>query len=433
MENKYAGPLKLLIVLGLVLITNGGCTKETGAKQEVIPTPVYVVEAKRQTLSKELYYTGVVQPEEMQKLSFKTAGLADEIHVDIGDIIQEGEKLITMDVSDFQLGLKAARANYDGATALYDKAIKGALKEDIEQLKLNVVKAREAYELAEKTYMQVQVLKEKGAVSGFDEDQAKTQRDVAKATYDQALTALQQGQNGARKEDLNAAKSQQNAAKVDVDRYEKMIKEATLYAPFEGKVMEILYENNEMIPAGYPAILVRNHQQIVNIGVAGKTKRYLVEGMEVRIIIEGESLKGRITSISDIPNETTRLYDIQITREKGDLPIGSVVEVKIPVETKEGIWIPIQYIKIDDSEYVYIAKGGKAEKKRLKMIASIKDQVLVEGIEEGDQIIIKGHRYLESGDPIKPVMQKVQEETKTEQVQVIKEKREQVPEGGVVP
>lgn len=387
-----------LLILGMSLLV--GCGEVYSMEDTMKTTPVKVEKIINQTMSKELYYTGIIKVAQMQKLAFKNAGIAESISVKAGEEIKEGQLLISQDISDFSLGLRAAQASYQGAKAQYNKALNGASSEEVTRASLNVKKAEEGYFLAKQSYEQVAVLLEKGAVSKFEADQAKVQMEVQKATYEQAQTGLQQAKNGARKEDISAAGSQKDGAKVNVERYEKMIDEATLYAPFDGYVMDVFYEKNELIPAGYPAIIVRNKDIIGSIGVPEKEINQIEIGKILKVSSGQHEVEGHIIKIADIPDTTTMLYNVEISVNTDSFKVGSVVEVKVPVEERRGIWIPIQFLKIDTGEFVYVAEEGRAIKKYLTIEGAVGDYVLVTGIQEGDEIIIKGDGNINDQDPI---------------------------------
>lgn len=391
--NKY------IVSALVVLIAFTGCTRVESGVDE-LAAPVEIEEAKVSSMSKELYYTGVVSPGEMRNLGFKTPGIIDSIPVHVGDEVTIGQDLAHLDTSDIEFGQRAARATYDAANAQYLKAVNGASNEDLQQASLNVQKAKEGYDLAKTTYDQVTVLYEKGAVSKSDFDQAKTQMEVQKATYEQAKSVYKQAQNGARQEDIMALQAQKDAASVDVERYSKMISDSVITSPFNGYVVEILFDPNEMIDAGYPAVVVRNDEIIVSIGISQKDINLLSLGKEVKVTSNNKEAVGQIAKIADVPDQTTMLYNVEIALDEMPFKVGSIVEVKIPMETNEGIWIPIQYIKIDSSEYVYVASEDRVERKGINILKNINDYALVEGLVEGDAIIIKGDKNVEEGDLI---------------------------------
>ncbi|MCA9299337.1 MAG: hypothetical protein KDA28_09735 [Phycisphaerales bacterium] len=69
---------------------------------------------------------------------------------------------------------------------------------------------------------------------------------------------------------------------------------------------------------------------------------------------------------------------------------------------EQSIAIPQDWVvtRIDNSG-VYVNVDGKAEWRDVTLGAFVKDQVVVsEGLSEGDQIVITGHRGLAPGDPL---------------------------------
>ncbi|WP_105618403.1 HlyD family secretion protein [Vallitalea okinawensis] len=391
---------KLLVSMLLLTLIITGCTEVNSVVNEDMPNPVEIEEAKVSSMSKELYYTGVVNVGQVQKLAFKTGGIIEEIPVEVGDKVIFEQKLAVLDTSDIEFGLRAAEATLKAAMAQYNKAVNGTTGEEIQQASLNVDKAKEAFELTEQTYNQVAALYEKGAVSKYDLDQVKTQMEVDQATYEQALSVLQQANDGARQEDIMALQAQVEAATVDVERYQKMIDDSIVYSPFEGYVVEVLFDENEIIDAGYPVVVVRDEEIIVQIGASQKDINELFLGKEINVVANQQTVKGTIGKIADVPDETTKLYKVEIELEGQPFKVGSIVEVTIPIETSEGVWIPIQYIKIDSEEYVYIVEEEQVKRKSITIENNINDYALVTGIDEGDLIIVKGDKNVEEDDHV---------------------------------
>lgn len=397
---------KLWILIGAILICGAlvsGCTKsETKVATKPI-TPVKVEEIKESIKTEELYYTGIIVPGEMRNLGFKTPGIIEDIFVAVGDVITENQPLAKLDTSDIEFGLRAAISTYNGASAQYSKALNGASTEEIQQVNLNETKAKEAYELAKITYSQIEALYEEGAVSKSDYQQAKTQMEVHKATYEQALSAVKQAEKGARSEDIKALKSQKNLAQVDVDRYEKMLEDTVIVSPFSGYVVTVLFDSSEMTDAGYPVVVVRNNEIIANIGVSAKDINTLSIGQIVRVISGDKEYIGNIKKIGDAPDQTTLLYTVEIGIDTQELKVGSIVEVKIPSNETHGIWIPLQYIRVDSTDYVYVIEENLAFKKPIRILDTLNDYALVEGLKEGQQMVVVGYKQISGGDTVRIV------------------------------
>lgn len=392
--NRLCLPLIFAILLFSV-----ACEKNSNLPQESIK-PVKVMEISEEKATTLLKYTGTVIPRKTKNIAFKSPGEIKAIYVQKGDFIEKGQILAELDKTDLEFALRAAEAQLAAAQAQYDKAVKGALPRDLENVKLNVQKAQNAYDFTRLTYDKIKQLHEAGGISDNELEQAKLELDIRKAELAQAIKVKEQVEDGAREEDKASLLSQVKAAETDVAHKRNMLKETSLIADTDGYVVEILNETGEMVGAGYPVIVLRDTELAVQIGVSEAILVSFHLGMEAYVEANSLEVIGKIDKIAQIPDERTRTYLVEISLPENSFPIGSITKVEIPMGEELGIWIPINTIIANDQDYVFIVKDGLATKTPV-IIENIRgSQAKVSGISSGEQLVIEGIAKLKDRDKV---------------------------------
>jgi RND family efflux transporter MFP subunit len=345
--------MKIFIaVTVLVFFALVSCTEER-AVAEVEVKPVGTSIATSVTKAIHARNIGTVISSDIKKLGFKIPGKIENIGVKRGDRIKRGTLLARLETKELNFALDAAQNT--------------------------LRKAEDYYNETASFYSRIKGLYDMEAVPQSDHDKAKLAMDVAKSDLENA--------------------------RVDVEYKRNMLKDAVLTADIDGFVIEVLNKRGEIVPAGYPVVVIRNESMIVRTGVPVKDLRNIRIGTETSIEIDGSFFEGKVTNIAQIPDERSRTYavevDIHDSRNKKELFLGSIAKVDFNIGEKKGIWVPVFSLLTDGTDYVYTFKNGIALRKNIKTGHVSGEFVLVEGLSEGDKVVIEGMKDINDGDRIK--------------------------------
>jgi multidrug efflux pump subunit AcrA (membrane-fusion protein) len=389
-----------LMMIFILLWTAGCSVKSSELTMEDKRKPVRVLTVQEEKRSIDLEYTGIVGVEELKKLAFKSGGKIKKLFVKPGDKIEVGQALIQLDTTDLEYAISGARGQMDAAKAQYDKAITGAAPEELRQIEANVKKAQDSYNFAKDNYEKLQVLLQEGAISQNDLDKVKLEFDIRESDLKTAKEIEKQAKNGARVEDKTAAKGQWGQAQADYNYKMSLLKDATIESDSSGYVVDVLYEEGELIASGYPVLVIRNDNQIVKVGLSSKDFEKVTIGAKAKIRTDGRILEGEVTNIGQTPDSQTRTYPIEIALTEKTLPLGSVVKINLIIGEESGVWIPITAIMANGEDYAYVIKDEKASRRKITLGAINGNYVKVQGIENNDQVVIEGMQRLKDQDQI---------------------------------
>ena len=232
MKNKRNFFVISGIVVGLVILTIAGW---------ILLKPI------------PLTIQGEVEAKEI-KVASKLPGRIAQILVREGDVVKKGDTLILLDSPEIRAKMAQAQAAQRAAGAQRDKANSGARRQDVEAAFNMWQKAKAGSELADKTYQRVKNLFNDGVVPLQKLDEAEASMRAAKTTEVAAKAQYSMAEEGARKEDKNAASAIWEQASGVVSEVGSYLAETIIKAPSDGEVITIISENGELVGTGFPII-----------------------------------------------------------------------------------------------------------------------------------------------------------------------------------
>ena len=188
------------------------------------------------------------------KVASKIPGRIDTIAVKRGQQVTKGDFLFSISSPEIDAKLLQVTALRNAAQAQSLKAQNGAQAEDISAAYNLYVKAEAAARLYEKTFTRVDNLYKDGVVSEQKRDEAETQSKAGRETANAAKSQWEKAVKGARFEDKRSAQELVNQAEGGIKEVEAYLAETQVKAQASGEVANIISEQGELVPTGYPVI-----------------------------------------------------------------------------------------------------------------------------------------------------------------------------------
>ena len=358
--------MKKIFILFLIVLTGFsiGCKEENIVIEEVYES-VRVREAKEETYLDIMHYVGQIGTELFKK-SFKTGGKIEGVYIKEGDYIKKGDLLVSLEIEDFKLGEDASKATYEAAKLDYEKA------------KTSVVFLRDQKNKLEKLFNE-------GAVSKQSLDEIEMQLDVQENVYIQAQKLVNQAYTG--------LKFDQNT-----------LENTKLVSDIDGYIVSLLVNQGEMIGSGYPAVIMRKEEQRAEVFMSAEDLSLIKIGMDCEVKINDKNYKAKVKQIDEIPDEQTRTYKVLIDVVdkilEDEYYIGALCDVDFILGEEKGIWIEMNYIKNDGSDYVYIVEDGLARRRDIKIDNFYENKMKITGVNIGEKIITEGSDNLIEGQKV---------------------------------
>ena len=190
------------------------------------------------------------------RASSKLAGRIDSLFVAEGDWVRTGELLYTISTPELDAKLRQVEALEVAAAALNREVERGARKEQIVAIENMWQKALVGQSLAEKSYIRVKNLYEKGVVPRQQYDEALANYEAMTATANSAKAEYELVIEGATREQREAAAAKMREAQAAVAEVNSYLDDARVYTPITGRVSSIIAEPGELVSAGYPVVVI---------------------------------------------------------------------------------------------------------------------------------------------------------------------------------
>jgi RND family efflux transporter MFP subunit len=237
------------------------------------------------------------------------------------------------------------------------------------------------------------------------------QRDQAGAAYELAkndLARVEAMGDLASEAQRDGARTQVATAKANLRLAQLNVSRSVVSAPFAGTVTQIDLEVGEVVsPTAPVARLVRLDPAFVTVAVADRDISVLREGMEVSVSVDAVPgvISGTIRSIDKAADLQTRAFQVEVelpNPEQRLLP-GMIASVSLSAEVDEGAVILPQdwLVTTMDGIGVFVVEEGVARWRPVEAGTLVHDQIVIRsGLENGETVVINGHRSLADGDTL---------------------------------
>jgi len=396
------------------LVCFSGCGKtEEKVVEADTAVNVTVYEVKPTEVDNIVTYTGEIKALEETTVSAKASGAAQHVNVEIGDYVEVGTVLLSIDSSDYILQYNQAKAAYNSAVAAYNSTTNGSMQQSTSQLKAAVDGAQLEYDNAKTNYERMKTLFDMGAISQIEFDGAKTRLDSAELNLNTAKNNYDLTTNVLASETKASAQAAVDSAKAALDIAQNMLNNTTVTAPISGYVSAKNINRGQMVAAGSPLFTIKNTAIVdAEINVTESMISHVKVGTKATVSVKSaqtEGLEGAVSVVNPVKNPQTGMYTVKVHINNTDnvLKEGMFADVTLVTEEMEdAIAIPSEAIMQDGEElYVYIAKNGTADKSVVTtgIVGDSLTQIL-SGVNDGDAVVVSGKEYIsEKNNQIKIV------------------------------
>lgn len=338
------------MVLSLVLLTLViSCSCSQGGKEADAATenrmPVETAKVGEGDITQYLVLSGKTEPQNSTVVMPKIVGAEKlvSLQVKTGDKVQAGQVIAVLEQSSVAIQLNTSQLAYDDALKNYEKN---------------------------------KTLYEMGA--------------IAQNAFEQLETAYKQAENNLKVQQLN---------------YDNTI----IKAPFKGIVADTSAEVGDLVSGQTKiATIVKVDKLEIKTSINESLVKKIASGDKVKVMIpaEGEQIyQGTIEEISPTMDEMLKAYPliIRIDNSEGALKAGMYAQVELITDLHEKtLQVPTRAVlKRDGVASVFVLQEGKAVKKEVLTSLSNDDKTeILEGLEAGDEIVIKGNEDLVDGDAV---------------------------------
>ncbi len=370
-----------------------GCSKISEPKRDgKVERPVSIVRGETflvqpQIWPKKVRVQGSLVADEVASIGAKVAGRVTQVHVDLGDSIELGSPMVTIDDSQFKLLVSQAEAQLQQGRAAV------GLREGDSLEKLNpenaapVREARAIWEEAEQAVLRMRRLSQQNAISATDVE-------VAEAAERVAAARLTSAQNGVREKlALIAAQTSQ------LGLARQNLVDTVVAAPFKGQIQNRDVAVGTYVQPGQTLFTLTRLSPIRFRGaVPERYAHQLKVGQEVRLRIDlsQQEFVVKIARVSPALDPLSRSLTFEALIENADqsLRSGLFTEGEVILEPdSKAIVVPlsclVRFAGVDkvwkiDNETIreQVVRLGRQEDSQCE---------IMEGLQPDDMILLQGN------------------------------------------
>lgn len=397
-----------VLLLSSVLLLVGGAwgiwqLNRSSHAPEAPAIPAIAVEVlpiRSRTIANTLELSGTIRPLEQATLSTRVMGRITQLSLESGDRFRKGDALAQIDVMDMSAQTSQAQAGVAQAQAEVARS-----QATLNQLESQKLEAKASLRLAQINQTRMAQLQAEGAVAKSRLDEANTALDEAQARVAQTEAGIRQAEAAITQAKAAVSRAESNVASASVSE-----SYGTVFAPFDGVVVQKLAYEGEMAAPGTALLKVENPDRLqLEISVPEENLRFVQGGqpIQVRVDAVNQTLTATIQQIVPAADPNSRSFLIKIPlHNSGKLISGMFGRIALPRGTQSGLSIPINaLIQRGQLQGVYVVEDASDETTAvLRWVKTGKvhaGQVeIVSGLMAGDRIVTTNINQLNDGQPI---------------------------------
>lgn len=347
--RPFAGSCWLSAVLLL-----SACSEAPATATETV-RPVKTMVVTLGTGSEKLVQTGEIRPSEETGLGFRIDGRIVTRLVDVGAVVKAGDVIATLDSSDSENQLKAAKAQLDSAVT--------------------------AEKLALSNFSRLKQLAPGGAVSAAQLEQAASE--------------------------FEASGSARKSAEANVTGAQDRLAFTSLRATSEGVVSAVTANPGQVVSAGQEVVrlaALKGRDAVFDVSESLVNSNTGYPTVLVTLLSDPKiQAIGRIRDVSPVADPVTRTIRVRVTLEQPDpaFGFGATVQGSIEKPASDQLMVPASAMTRDGNEpAVYVVDPAGLELKLKKVTVSrYSDQhvFISSGLSDGERVVVAGVGKLRPG------------------------------------
>jgi HlyD family secretion protein len=398
---------KLLALVGVLVLVLGWWAY----RRKNAPPEAPFAKVTQETVVSTLITNGRLEPVEWSAVLAERSGVVEKLHAERGTRVGRGDMLAEVGAENSKSDLVAAEARVSQARAEVSVIEGGGRASDLAEIDGALARARLERENARKEQASLERLVAKQAATRQEAEDAARRVELAD-TQIQALDKKRAALVG--KSDRTSAEAKLREAEAAVDISRRQLEKTVIRAPIAGVVYDAAVRLGSYLNPGDPVAKVGRTEKVrVRVYVDEPELGRVAAGMPVTITwdaLPNRSWKG---SVERMPDQIAALGSRQVAEvvcvidnPGGELLPGANVNAEIRSRVAENaLTIPREALRRQSNEPgVLLLQGDKVVWRKVALGVSAVTRVQVlEGLAEGDAVLLPSEVTLENGSLVRPV------------------------------
>jgi RND family efflux transporter MFP subunit len=372
---------------GLIVFATLGCNQNSAAgpakKKPQADIVAEVHRVQRGPWSQTVRSQGELRADEVVAIGTRVAGRVAKVHVELGDKVEAGQPLVSLDPEEFRLLVEQAEAQLAQARSAVGLAPDAPVEGLVPENSPPVRQERAVWDEAKSSFERAKQLRKQNAIAQGEYDLAAVAERVAEARYASALNGVREklALIGVRQAELQLAKQR--------------LDDAVIKAPFNGFVQQRQVAPGAYLNVGEPIISLVGTDPLWFRGtLPERHAAFLKVGLTMTINVESVSqpIEAKVTRISPAldPQSRSLVFEARIDNPDNALRTGLFAEAALELNPEAtAITIPESAVtQFAGAEKVWKVVASMASEQEIITGVSRNGFIeVIDGLEEDDVIL----------------------------------------------
>ena len=356
-------------------------------EEEVVPVRLAGVE--KGDISSFISATANLRPFREVEVVNRVDGRVTDLLVEEGAFVGSGQLLAKLDDTELQIRFQTAQQQLAQARLQSEKA---SIRRD--KARTQIENTREEYQRYKQLYDEKLVSEREVAQLGYQ---------VEELEHDERISDSETRELRHRVDELSS----------EIEQVRLQISQTEVRAPFAGRITERKIEAGQTVRALEALFSLADFTPLqTNVFLSEREALQVRPGQQTSVVLgvdESIRIAGRVARISPVVDQATGTVKVTVEVNAGAgsaFKPGAFVRIEIRTDTRnETLLIPKRAVLEEDGQdYVFVSQGDQASRVPVKLGYSSPGQVeVLEGLSEGDQVVIAGQGALKDNAKIQVI------------------------------
>lgn len=361
----------IVAVVAIIAIVIGMAVHSMTQAVEMVANTVEVEPVQLRDLSDTISLKGTVAGSSSVNVMSKAVAEITAMNVQVGDIVQEGDVLCTLDsaaIQDSLTELERSVLNTNAVSNINSQQTQVTLEQALADQQTSLAKAQQAVDDAQGTFDWVEIQYNNG-VKGYDFQayyNAKRALEDAQTAYASTLESTNRAVESAKTQvELDQYKDTDTTSKNNLDDLREQLADCEVVAPCSGVVTSVNLRVGDTNAAKTAIITIEDTSSLKVVATVDEADILkLQEGMNAVVTADAtgdEKISGTVTRVVRVKAQGSGAdaaaggYSVEITIDNKDLLIGMAAKAKIMIKEKgELLAIPYDLIQYDENGNAFV-------------------------------------------------------------------------------
>lgn len=365
----------IVAVVAVIAIVIGMAVHSMTQTVEMAANTVEIEPVQLRDLSDTISLKGTVAGSSSVNVMSTAVAEITAMNVQVGDIVQEGDVLCTLDSASIQDSINDLEKSISDANAVSNinsQQLQTAVDQAIADQQTAIAEAQKNLDDAKGAHLYVQIQYDNGVIEYADWFSSMRSVEAAQAAYDETVESTNRAVENAKTQlELNKYNDTDTSAKNNLNDLREQLADCEIAAPCSGVVTSVNLRVGDTNAAKTAIITIEDTSSLKVVATVDEADILkLQEGMKAVVTADAtgdEKINGTVTRVVRVKAQGSGAdaaasgYSVEITIDNQDLLIGMAAKAKIMIQEKGDVLaIPYDLIQYDEegNAFVLVAESN---------------------------------------------------------------------------